>query len=160
MANHSRGRADGRRYPHRVCTMDVDKNRIRQLLQDALIALSLPADEQIRVTHPGCVSCELIENFTHGYQCFCQSCADELSDDTAALLTQIDDTIESLADDDCTCFDNTVMNRPKWAELRRLATRAIDAMGWAGFALKPYSEIEPGVWQRDNSTIVRGSDED
>lgn len=140
--------------------MSVDKNLIRQLLRDGLIGLSLPADEQIRVTQPGCVSCELIEDFTHGYHCFCQSCGDEVTDDTAGLLKQIDDAIESLADADCTCFDNTVMNRPAWAKLRNLATKTIDAMGWTHFTLKPYSEIEPGVWQRNNSTIVRGSDDD
>lgn len=140
--------------------MSVDKNLIRELLRDSLIALSLPCDEQVRVTHPGCVSCELIEDFTHGYRCFSQSCADELSDDTSRLLNQIDDTIESLADADCTCFDNTVMNRPKWAELRELAAKLIDAMGWNDFTLKPYSEIEQGIWRRNNSTIVRGTDDD
>lgn len=140
--------------------MSVDTNLIRQLLRDSLIALSLPADQQIRVTHPGGISCELIEDFTHGYLCFRQSCAHELSPDTAALLKQIDDSIESLDDTDCICFDNTVMNRPKWAQLRSLATRTIDAMGWTGLTLKPYSEIEPGVWQRNNSTIVRGSDDE
>ncbi len=139
--------------------MSVDKSLIRQLLRESLIALSLPSDEQVRVTNPGCVSCELIEDFTHGYQCFSHSCADELTDDIARLLEQIDDTIGSLADADCTCFDNTVVNRPKWAELRMLAPQTMDAMGWAEFTLKPYSEIEPGVWQRNNTTIVRGFDD-
>lgn len=140
--------------------MSVDTNLIRQLLRDSLVALSLPAEQQIGVTHPGCVSCELIEDFTHAYLCFRQSCPDELSDETAALLKQIDDSIESLDDVDCICFDNTVMNRPKWTQLRTLATRTIDAMGWTDFTLTPYSEIEPGVWQRNNSTIVRGSDDE
>ncbi|PHQ36837.1 hypothetical protein [Rhodopirellula bahusiensis] len=138
--------------------MTVDKELIAGLLRDALVALALPKPEQVRVTHPGCVTCDLIEDFTHGRLCFVQSCSDRLDESSTSLLAQIDSTIDDLTNDDCVCFDSAMLDRPPWASLRALATDALDALGWADAKLDAYTETEPGVWRRGNSAIVDGSD--
>ncbi|MCH7728114.1 MAG: hypothetical protein IH991_16795 [Planctomycetes bacterium] len=143
-----------------IYRMSDDKDLISNLLRDALVALSLPPAEQVRVTQPGCVSCELIEDFSHGYTCFTQSCSDQLSGPASQLLAGIDSKIESLSDDDCVCFDNTVLDRPLWSQLRKLAAKALAALGWDDHQLDAYTETEPGVWRRSNSNIVPQSDFD
>ena len=128
--------------------MSDNKNLISKLLCDALVALSLPPAEQVRVTQPGCVSCELIEDFSHGHTCFAQSCSGQISTTASQLLSEIHSTIESLSDDDCVCFDNSVLDRPAWSQLRSLATKALTTLGWEENELGAYSETEPGVWRR------------
>ena len=122
---------------HWIC---LNAGRESQLLRDTLITLSLPADEQILVTKPGCVSCE-IEDFRYANECSSQSCLGELTDDASRLLKQIGATIESFTEAECKCFDRTTMEeRPKWTKLRELAGQSINAKGWRQFILKQYSQ--------------------
>ena len=140
--------------------MSVDKNLITNLLRNALRALALPPADQVRVTQPGCVSCELLEDFSHGYTCFTQSCADQLTDATSNLLAEIDATMDALSRDDFVCFDNSVLDRPVWGQLRQLASETLTAFDWDNHSIDPYTKTEPGVWRRGNSAIIPQSNSD
>jgi hypothetical protein len=128
--------------------MTADVNSIERLLRDAVVALSLPAAEQCRVTLPGCVSCELLNDFDHAYTCYRQSLAERLTPDRADVLAKIDKTMNLMSPSDCVCYDTTVLDRPAWAGLRHLALEAVMLFGWQDYSLNPYLESEPGVWKR------------
>lgn len=137
--------------------MTVDTDFIEGLLRDAVVSLSLPAAEQCRVTAPGCVACELLNDFDHAYKCFSQSCVDRLTPKRSQLLGEIDRTMDSMSDPDFVCFDPSVLDRPVWATLRDLAAQAVALFGWQDHVVSPYTEIAPGIWRRpaSTSTIAR-----
>lgn len=128
--------------------MTTDADNIERLLRDAVVALSLPAAEQARVTMPGCVSCELLNDFDHAYQCYIQSGRSRSTSERAKVLNAINDTMKLMSDADYVCYDTSVLNRPLWGNLRQLASEAVRLFGWQDYSLSPYIEIEPSVWQR------------
>ncbi len=128
--------------------MNSDKLYLFELLRDALVALSLSPGEQVRVTVPGCVSCDLLMDFSHACGCITESCTSELTAEQAEILTAICSAIEDLAEDDCVCFDSTVLSRPQWCVIRTQALTALPLFGWQHHSLTPYRETEPGVWRR------------
>lgn len=117
----------------------------KQLLCNALAALAAPAEEQVRAFGPGCVPCELSEDFVHARLVTIDN-AQDLSAEQRALLDTIDATLETLQPDDYECFNNEVVRRQVWQQLRDLAMSALRAFGWEKAKLLPATEIEPGVW--------------
>ncbi len=49
---------------------------------------------------------------------------------------------------DFECFNNEVVQRPVWWELRELAAEGLRAFGWERVAVRPFEEMQPGVWYR------------
>ena len=117
------------------------------LLRDALAVLALPADEQVRVNGPGCVSCDLIEDFRQARHA-AESASAVFSEEQQALLSQLEEVIESMQDPDFECFNTGAICRPVWQRLRELAVEALRAFGWAGVEVRPFEEIQPDVWHR------------
>jgi hypothetical protein len=118
-------------------------------LRDALVALSLPRAEQIRSIGPGCVACELLDDFDWAAGLCRTSC--DLSVDQSAGLDAIDSVINQMDEADCGCFDHDVLERAAWERLRGLARGALDVFGWSGASLEPFREVAPGVWRRPPS---------
>jgi hypothetical protein len=122
----------------------------RALLCQALAVLALPADEQIRLNGPGCVGCDLLNDFDHARSV----AGDEakLSDDQRRALETIDKIIRSMDEPDRECMNNEVLRRPVWMRLRESAVEALRVFSWEGTVVEPFVEVQPGVWHRVPST--------
>jgi hypothetical protein len=122
----------------------------QRLLRDALAALALPPDEQAYVTMPGCVTCELREDFEHA-RIVAFGNAKRLSEGQNEILNRIDATVRGMQAPDFECFNNEAVRRPMWQQLRNLAAEALKEFGWEGATLQPFSEVRPLMWQRPNT---------
>lgn len=126
-----------------------------RLLRDALAVLSLPPDEQVRVNGPGCVACDLLNDFDHARTVAIGN-APVLSEDQQALLDRIDAAMRGMQQPDVECFINEVVRRPVWQQLRELAADAMQAFGWERVVLRPFIEVQPGVWHKPHADAEPG----
>lgn len=117
------------------------------LLRESLAVLALPADEQFRVNSPGCVSCDLFEDFMHARTVAIEH-APNLSFPQRQVLDELDRVFNSMQKADKVCFDDDAIRRPNWHRVRDLAAVALRMFGWEGTAVPPFVEIMPGVWRR------------
>ena len=115
---------------------------------EALQVLGLPSAEQIRVTEPGCVTCELYDDFVFNHELFVEAFANELSDSQKEKLAYVLKKLEAIPDEGFVCFDMTALNQPGWDTVRVAASEALREMHWPEKAPEPYKETKDGVWQR------------
>jgi hypothetical protein len=113
-----------------------------------LQALALPASEQVRVTVPGCVTCELYEDFVGNYSPFLQCYEATLSDIQKQQLRNASETLEAMPSESFVCFDESVLEYHSWAEMREIAASALREFGWSLEPPQEYVEFESGAWQR------------
>jgi hypothetical protein len=66
-----------------------------RLLRDALTALALPMGEQIRVNGPGCVACDLFEDFDHA-RIVAVGSENRFSGNQSQMLEAIDHAFQSM----------------------------------------------------------------
>jgi hypothetical protein len=121
-----------------------DGDNLRRLLRDALVVLSLPPDQQILVNGPGCIACDLLNDFDHARKC----CYDIVTVEQRRLLDEIDETIQAMEGPDYECWNSDVVLRPAWERLRQQSRQALRAFGWENASVAPFREVEPGVWSR------------
>jgi hypothetical protein len=127
----------------------VDESELSQkLLREALVVLSLPPDEQVRVNGPGCLACDLLNDFDHARSVAFGDAAALLSAEQRRLLDCILALVRSMQEADFECFNEEVVRRPGWQQLRLLASQALRAFNWEDSSVEPYAEVEPGVWRR------------
>jgi hypothetical protein len=119
------------------------------LLRDALAALASPPEEQVRANGPGCIACDLLEDFDHGRLVALGN--GELTDTQCVALGGLDAAIRSMQPPDLECFNSEVIRRPAWQSLRDLAAGALREFGWEGAKTQVAIEIRPGVWHRPPS---------
>jgi hypothetical protein len=119
------------------------------LLRDALAALASPADEQVRANGPGCIACDLLEDFDHARLVTLGNA--ELSEAQHESLNRIDAEVQAMQPQDLECFDNEVIRRPAWEVLRPLAGSALREFGWENAKAQVFVETRPGVWHRPPS---------
>ena len=124
----------------------VEEQPWQRLLRDSLAVLALTPDEQVRVNGPGCVTCDLSEDFYHAHQVAVDG-APGLSDDQRELLDRIDAALRSRQPADEACFNPDAIRRPVWQQLRGLAAEALRSFGWERVVVQPFVEVQPGVWQ-------------
>jgi hypothetical protein len=125
----------------------VDGVLWRSLLCEALVILALPADKQVRANGPGCISCDLLNDFDHALNVTVGN-NPRLSDKQRHILSAIENVMDSMQGPDFECFNNEVLGRPVWQRLRELAADALKCFGWEGTEVEPLAEIQPGVWRR------------
>jgi hypothetical protein len=121
------------------------------VLREALALLALPAEEQVLVNGLGCVACDLLYDFDLARTVATES--PRLSEEERRLLDEIDLVMQSMTEPDCECFDNEVLHRPVWEQLRQLSTEALLTFDWESAAVKPYIEGQPGVWRRSPANV-------
>jgi hypothetical protein len=119
----------------------------QSLLRDALAVLALAPEEQVHVNGPGCVACDLLENFDHG-RTLALANPSRLSKEQRELVDRIDSAIQGMEKGDVECGNDDIVRRPVWQQLRQLAAEALRSFGWQGVAVAPFQEVQPGVWQR------------
>lgn len=122
----------------------------RRLLRDALAVLALPPDEQIRVNGPGCVACDLLNDFDHA-RTVALGNAPELSQEQRGLLNRIDATMRAMEQPDFACFNHEVLQRPVWQHLRELAAETLRVFCWERMTVLPFVEVQPGVWHKPHA---------
>src|SRR5688500_279538 len=120
------------------------------MLRDALAVLALPAEEQAGVNGPGCLACDLFNDFDNVRRAALANMP-QLPNEQRALLDRIDAAIEAMEPADFECFNDEIVERPAWQQLRELAADALAAFGWAGTEARPPAEIRPGIWHRPSS---------
>jgi hypothetical protein len=128
------------------------------LLCQALAVLALPDDEQVRVNGPGCVVCDLLNDFDHARMVAISE--GKLSDDQRRTLEAIDSLVRSMEETDRECLNNQVLRHPIWKRLRELAVDALRLFRWEGTVVEPFVEIRPGVWHRVPSRPQPGATHD
>lgn len=109
----------------------------QRLLRDKLALLALPAVEQVRINGLGCVACDLLNDFDHA-RLVAIGNASGLSEDQRGLLEQIDKVICGMQQPDFECFNNEVLRRPVWQQLRELAAESLKAFGWEPVIVRPF----------------------
>jgi hypothetical protein len=119
----------------------------QQLLRDALAVLAEAPEEQVRINGPGCVACDLLNDFDHA-RTVALGNAPSHSEEQRGLLDRIDGVMCGMQQPDFECFSNDVVRRPVWQHLRKLAVEALHAFGWERAAVRPFVEVKPGVWRR------------
>ena len=119
----------------------------QRLLRDALAVLALPPDQQVRANGPGCVACDLLNDFDHARTVAIGN-APNLSNEQRGLLDRIDATMRAMEQADFECFNNEVVRRPAWQQLRDLASESLRVFGWESVVVRPCVEVQPGVWHR------------
>jgi len=115
------------------------------LLRTALAALALPAIEQVGLYGPVCIACELLTDFGHARRAFVAN-RSEVTEEQRRCLDEMDRVIGTMVRADFECWNNEVVRRPIWQEVRELAAGALAAFGWSDVIVKPSVEIRPGLW--------------
>jgi hypothetical protein len=118
-----------------------------RLHRDALVVLTLPPDDQLRINGPGCVTCDLISDFDAARNFMVENAA-ALTEVQRLTLDRIKLAIDAMKPQDVECCNNEVIRRPAWQEVRQLATDALLTFGWDKVELDPYVEVQRGVWHR------------
>jgi hypothetical protein len=121
----------------------------RPLLRDALAALASPPDEQVRANGPGCIACDLLEDFDHARLVALGNA--ELSEGQRESLNCIDAEARAMQPHDLECFHSEVIRRPAWEILRGQAGHALRTFGWEHAKAQAFVETQPGVWHRPPS---------
>jgi hypothetical protein len=122
----------------------------QRLLRDALAVLALPPDEQVRVNGPGCLACDVLNDFDHA-RMVALADAPGLSEEQRGLLGRIDGAVRGMQQPDFDCFNNEVVLWPVWQQLRELAAKALRAFGWERAVVRPFVEVQPGDWERPHA---------
>ena len=122
----------------------------QQLLRDALAVLALPPDEQVHVNGPGCIACDLLNDFEQA-RTVALGNAPGLSEEQRGLLERIDTGVRGMKQPDFECYNNEVVRRPVWQELRELAAEGLRNFGWERVIVRPFVEIQPGVWHKPHA---------
>ena len=125
-----------------------ESERALQELRSELLSLAQEPEEQIRTTLPGCISCELLSEFGWALAACRAEALDQITPERAEILQRLDDATDRMKEADFECGVESVVFRPKWAELRELSRAALRTFGWSPMAVREYCEIAPGVWQR------------
>jgi hypothetical protein len=117
------------------------------MLRDALAVLALPASDQVQVSGPGCLACDLLNDFDNARRAVIANMPG-LPKEQRKLLDRIDAAMQAMVPADFECFNNDVVQRPAWQQLRGLAAEALTQFGWATTEVQPSVEIQPGIWHR------------
>lgn len=120
----------------------------RRNLLESLQALALPADEQVRVLQPGCITCELYNDFVSDLDLYRECCAHVLTEQQWVALDQVVESLEAIPDEAFECFNNACLQHDGWGEARIVAQRALHELDWPLDAPPAYRETQPGIWRR------------
>lgn len=124
-----------------------DKYIIKEF-QYALILLSLPKDEQIQKLSPGCITCELYNEYDSFLESYINN--KELLENQKDKLLHIKNYMDSMDNDKYfECFNNSVLDSKEWEHVRELAKQAIDLLGIEEIKIPDFEETEPGIFKRE-----------
>jgi hypothetical protein len=118
----------------------------QDLLRESLSILAMPAIEQCRLNSPGCITCELFEDFKNARMCAVGS--GELTAVQRLSLDRIEADFRDMPPSDCECRVDEVLHRESWERIRMLATDSLATFGWKIADVRSIVEVSPGVLVR------------
>jgi len=116
--------------------------------RDAVVVLALPAEEQPRVNGPGCLACDLLNDFHYACETFISNFGGRLTTAHRAAITEMHKIIGSMEEADYECFNDDVARRPVWERLRKQARGTLRVFECVHATVQPFAETQPGVWVR------------
>jgi hypothetical protein len=125
----------------------AEEDSWKRLLRDSLAVLAMPPEVQIRINGPGCLACDLLNDFDDA-RSVTMANATLISEPQRHLLNAIDAALNRMEPPDFECFNNSVVYRPSWGALRQLAAAGLRAFGWEAVVVRSFVETRPGIWQR------------
>ncbi len=127
--------------------MDQERRqRIEREFRYALQVLAAGAPDQIRALSPGCIAYELLDDYDIELRQYREAFGASLTEWQSEAIGRIDEAIDAIPDPDHECFNNDVLTRPAWDEVRDAAKQALAAFGWSDGLPPEYTETAPGVW--------------
>jgi hypothetical protein len=127
---------------------DEPTDAILKTFKGTLQALALPPAEQVRVTMPGCVTCDLYEDFTLYHRLFLGESGETLTPAQQEALARVVETLEAVPPEAQECFEASMLEHQAWADVRGVAQAALKELGWAAEAPSEFQQVKPGVWHR------------
>ena len=127
--------------------MDLVKG-LEHNLRQALQALALPPAAQVRVLSPGCVTCDLYEDYQVAHRYYLAADDIHPTPEQVESLTALSRILEEVPEEAWICFENACLHHPGWERVREAAQRALEAFAWPLEAPPEFEEDERGVWRR------------
>ncbi|GED14595.1 hypothetical protein AM501_06145 [Aneurinibacillus migulanus] len=121
---------------------------IKKEFMYALFALSLTKDKQIQYNSPGCISCDLIEDFLLYSRLYEEKMQGKLNHDVLNAINSVREGIDELDMHDC--FDNDDLDKAEWESVREISKKALIILGINNMDLPAYVEIGNGVWVKED----------
>ncbi|WP_184548991.1 hypothetical protein [Mucilaginibacter sp. FT3.2] len=122
----------------------MDKELLHKNLIVSILALASDKQSQITYTTPGCVVCDLTDDFeTYGKRCYNKS---DYSIAQSQLIDELDQIIDRFVESGYECFDLDALDTPLWNQIRRKALEAVSAFGYLLTPLPKNIETQDGVW--------------
>lgn len=124
---------------------NLTKN-ILNILRESLTILAMPAGKQVKYNGPGCICCDLLNDYDNAFTATMSNI--ELTDSQTEILRKINSAMNDMCEDDYECFNNKVLDRTAWINIRSLAKHALSEFQWEIKEFNEPQEVEPGVWRR------------
>jgi len=118
------------------------------LLRDALVILSLAPTEQQRLNGPGCLTCDMFEDYQSAWRAVQHDSTTQFTLEQSRALQEISQALDALTKDDCECASPQAVCRLAWQAIRARAAVALSLFGWQDCTVRPFGETAPGVWTR------------
>lgn len=122
------------------------------LLKDALVMLALPPEEQQRLNCPGCLTCDLYEDFQAAWRAAQHDASLGFTPEQRSTLQALSQSLDALAPEDCDCLSPGAVRGPGWQAIRQQAAAALPCFGWQHATVRPFTQTSPGVWTRPSET--------
>ena len=113
--------------------------------------LSLPPEQQVRLSAPGCPICDMVEDYRSARQVLENTPAIQFTPEHIGHLQLIEQLLASLTKEDSQCFSVEPLRRPMWQTIRQGATAALLSFGWQDATVQPFVGDSTGVWVRPPS---------
>ena len=127
---------------------DARTTGIEREFRWAIQALASDPDAQVAALSPGCITCELYEGFFGFVEPYLDVFAETLTESQHAQIHVLREALDEIPDNDCECFNNSVLDRESWHNVRMIARNALEMLGWPLESPPGFHETEPGVWRR------------
>jgi hypothetical protein len=119
-----------------------------RLLRNALVVLSLPPAEQQRLNGPGCLTCDMFDDYQSAWKALQHDSAVPLTSDQWRSLEVVSQALDALSKHDCECLVARAVYGPAWQAIREKAGVALRLLGWRNATVEPFFETSPDVWTR------------
>ena len=124
---------------------DEWRQGIKREFRYALPGLAASAPDQIRVLSPGCIACELLDDYNLELRQYREVFRDSFTRRRVAAIARLDRAIDVIPESDHECFNNDILTHPAWDGVRATTTETPAAFGWPEGPPPDYTETAPGI---------------
>jgi hypothetical protein len=110
--------------------------------------LALEPAEQVRVNQPCCTTCELATDYEAWSESYLSTHASQIAAAQIRSIQNLTAALDSVPQADFECWNNAVLHRDSWHQVRAAARTVLSAFGWPLEAPPELIEVSKGVFQR------------